>query len=129
MSKDWTKEELMKASEVMKQLGFMSYEDVQKMIWEAAQLDELTEYAKKNGCEYLGWDSFNFSDRAREAIDYFDDTAFLFRKDETLIVTDESLELEDDDFGGPRWTGYQFEALNDWLEDVIDEIEAFGEPV
>lgn len=70
------------------------------------------------------------SEKALEAVAYFDDTAFLFSYKGRLVLTDESLWLteagdgsRDNPFGCPRWVGNTNEELNAWLELVADEIK------
>lgn len=70
------------------------------------------------------------SEKAQEAADYFDDTAFLFQYKGRLVLTDESLCLTecgdgswDNPFGSPRWVGDTYEELNAWLEAVADELK------
>jgi hypothetical protein len=72
---------------------------------------------------------FELSHKAWKALNYLDDTAWLFEYQGRLVVTDESLELttfgngtQEAPFGGPRWVGDTFAELEAWLESVADDL-------
>ena len=78
----------------------------------------------------LAWPE-TFSDRARMALRYFDDTIYLFSYDGKLVATDESMELTeygdgspDSPIGCPRWEGDSLDQLEAWLEAVADDNDA-----
>ena len=68
----------------------------------------------------------SLSPRALAVLDYLDGTAFLFWYDGRLVVTDESLELCESRWYGPRWTGASVADLEGWLEAVYPGLLADG---
>lgn len=77
----------------------------------------------------LDWPE-DLSEKAREALDYLDDTAYLFHYLGKYIVTDESLRLTeygdgtmDSPFGCPRADFDTLEEIEPWLEIVADDLE------
>ena len=73
----------------------------------------------------------SFSEKAKSAWEYLDDTAFIFEYKGRLVVTDESLYLTEHGdgsseapFGFPRYTADTWEEIEAWLEDVADEVAA-----
>jgi hypothetical protein len=74
-----------------------------------------------------------FSEKAKAAWNYFDDTAFLFLYKDRLVVTDESLWLSEygdgsleAPMGGPRWECDTWEELEQALEGAYDDLKADG---
>ena len=72
----------------------------------------------------------NFSDKAKECWDYFEGAAFLFEYQGKLIMTDESLYLTEHGdgsheapFGAPRGEFESWDEVEDWLEEVYDELK------
>lgn len=72
-----------------------------------------------------------FSEKAKAAWNYFDDTAFLFAYKDRLVVTDESLWLTEwgdgsaaAPWGGPRWECDTWEELEQALEGTYDDLKA-----
>lgn len=70
------------------------------------------------------------SEAAWAAIDYLDDTAWLFRYKGRLVVTDETLELTEagdgtpvNPIGFPRYTADSMREIEEWLEAVAEDIE------
>ena len=70
--------------------------------------------------------------KAKKALDYLDDTAYLFHYLGKYIITDESLWLSefgngtmDSPFGFPRIELSRLEEVGPWLESVADELEEF----
>ena len=75
----------------------------------------------------------SFSEKAKETLRYFDDTAFLFRYKHKLVITDESLYLTNygngtaaAPFGGPRAVLDTLQEVEEWLELVHDELTEDG---
>ena len=75
----------------------------------------------------------DFSEKAKETLRYFDDTAFLFRYKHRLVITDESLWLTTwgdgtpaHPFGGPRAVLDTMQEVEAWLEQVHDELAEDG---
>ena len=71
-----------------------------------------------------------FSEKAKAAWNYFDDTAFLFIYKDRLVVTDESLYLtewgdgsEAAPWGGPRMKCDTWEELEQALERTYDDLK------
>ena len=71
-----------------------------------------------------------FSDKAKKALLYLDDTIFLFVYKGRFVATDESLYLTEHGDGTheaptgcPRWEGDNLEKLEKWLEEVADDID------
>ena len=74
----------------------------------------------------------SFSDKAKLFWDYLDGTGFLYEYEGHLVVTDESLYLTDHGdgtrrapYGGPRWTGENWEELERWLEAGADDLDEY----
>lgn len=71
----------------------------------------------------------SFTEKARKAINYFDDTAWLFYYKGRYVVTDESLYLtaagdgKTTAIGFPRWEADSMVEIEAWLETVTDELE------
>lgn len=79
----------------------------------------------------LDWPE-NLSEKAKKALDYLDDTAYLFHYLGKYIITDENLWLTefgngttDSPFGFPRIQLSRLEEVGPWLESVADELEEF----
>ena len=79
----------------------------------------------------LDWPE-DLSEKAKEALDYLDDTAYLFHYLGKYIITDESLWLTgfgigtmDSPDGFPRAEFSSLEEVGPWLECVADELEDF----
>ena len=73
-----------------------------------------------------------FSDKAKAAMEYLDDTAWIFEYKGKLVMTDESLYLtehgdgsRENPHGFPRAEFDSWEAMEEWLElvyrDLVDE--------
>ena len=73
----------------------------------------------------------NLSKKAWKAVDYFDDTAFLFLYRGKFVITDEALDLtehgdgKEEPYGGPRAVFERWAEIGPWLEEVADDIENF----
>ena len=74
----------------------------------------------------------DLSEKAKEALGYLDDTAYLFHYLGKYIITDESLWLTefgngtmDSPYGFPRAEFSSLEEVGPWLESVADELEDF----
>ena len=69
----------------------------------------------------------NFSDKAKDCWEYFEEAAFIFEYKERLVVTDESLYLTTYDdghhetYGAPRWEFNSWEELEEALEQAYDD--------
>lgn len=81
--------------------------------------------------EAIEWPE-GLSEKAQRALNYLDDTAYLFRYLGKYIITDESLWLTeygdgtmDNPFGCPRTTLDSLEEIEPWLESVANELEEF----
>ncbi len=75
-----------------------------------------------------------FSAKAKAAMEYFDDTAFIFEYKGQLVITDESLYLTcygdgtmDAPMGFPREIFDSWEELEEWLELVYEDLLDGGE--
>ena len=71
-----------------------------------------------------------FSDKAKACWEYFEDTVYLFSYKGNLVMTDESLYLtnhgdgtHEAPLGGPRGTFDSWEEVEDFLEEVYDELK------
>ena len=69
-----------------------------------------------------------FNAKAKAAMEYLDDTGFIFEYDGKLVVTDESLYLtshgdgsRENPIGGERWSGGSWDELEEWLELVYQD--------
>lgn len=74
----------------------------------------------------------DLSGKAKEALEYLDDTAYLFHYLGKYIITDESLWLTafgdgtmDSPYSFPRAEFSSLEEVGPWLESVADELEDF----
>ena len=72
------------------------------------------------------------SEKAKKALDYFDDTAYLFHYLGKYIITDESLWLTDfgigtmdSPYGFPIAEFSSLDEVGPWLECVTDDLEEF----
>lgn len=81
--------------------------------------------------EAMDWPE-DLSEKAKEALEYLDDTAYLFHYLGKYIITDESLWLTefgigtlDSPYGFPRAELSSIEEVGPWLESVADELEGF----
>lgn len=79
----------------------------------------------------MAWPS-DLSEKAKEALDYLDDTAYLFHYLGKYIITDESRWLTgfgngtmDSPYGFPRAELNRIEEVGPWLERIADELEDF----
>ena len=79
----------------------------------------------------LDWPE-DLSKKAKEALDYLDDTAYLFHYLGKYIITDESLWLTefgngtmDSPYDFPRAEFSSLDEAGPWLECVADELEDF----
>lgn len=79
----------------------------------------------------LDWPE-DLSKKAKEALDYLDDTAYLFHYLGKYIITDESLWLTEygsgkrnDPWESPRAEFQSLEKIEPWLENVTDELNEF----
>ena len=75
-----------------------------------------------------------FSARAWRVIRYMEGAMFLYSYKGKFVATDESLYLTDHGdgsheapYGGPRWVGDSLEALEWWLESLVDDYDATGD--
>lgn len=80
---------------------------------------------------YIPWKYTGIkSEAAHTALDYLDDTAWLFSYKGRLVITDESLELTDagdgttgNPFGGPRFEADTMGQIEGFLEWVAEDLE------
>ena len=69
-----------------------------------------------------------FGKKARKALQYLDDTCFIFKYDGNLVITDESLELTEagdgslgNPIGFPRAVCKSWRGVEDYLNEVYEE--------
>ena len=106
------------------------YQEVQRTAVHKGQFDPLNQDgAWGQTATPFSWERVPLTAKAKKAVKYFDDSAFIFYYMGRYVVTDESLWLgeggdgKESPFGGQRFDSESLDEVVEWLEQVWEDLQ------